>query len=102
MSLIATAIVLHFAGRSLNVLSMMGMMLGIGLLVDDAIVVLESIVREHGRGIPAKAAAITGARAVSGAVIASTVTTAVVFLRRWWGRRTRCPSGSGRSAWRSR
>ena len=80
MSLIATAIVLHFAGRSLNVLSMMGMMLGIGLLVDDAIVVLESIVREHGRGIPAKAAAITGARAVSGAVIASTVTTAVVFL----------------------
>ena len=56
MSLIATAIVLHFAGRSLNVLSMMGMMLGIGLLVDDAIVVLESIVREHGRGIPAKAA----------------------------------------------
>ncbi len=80
MSIIATAIVLYFAGRSLNVLSMMGMMLGIGLLVDDAIVVLESIVREHGRGIPARAAAITGARAVSGAVIASTVTTAVVFL----------------------
>ena len=80
MSIIATATVLHFAGRSLNVLSMMGMMLGIGLLVDDAIVVLESIVREHGRGIPAKTAAISGARAVSGAVIASTVTTAVVFL----------------------
>ncbi len=80
MSIIATAIVLYFAGRSLNVLSMMGMMLGIGLLVDDAIVVLESIVREHGRGIPAKLAAVTGARAVSGAVIASTVTTAVVFL----------------------
>lgn len=80
MSIIATAIVLYFAGRSLNVLSMMGMMLGIGLLVDDAIVVLESIVREHGRGIPAKAAAVVGAHAVSGAVIASTVTTAVVFL----------------------
>ena len=80
MSIIATAIVLYFAGRSLNVLSMMGMMLGIGLLVDDAIVVLESIVREHGRGIPARMAAISGARAVSGAVIASTVTTAVVFL----------------------
>ena len=80
MSIIATAIVLYFAGRSLNVLSMMGMMLGIGLLVDDAIVVLESVVREHGRGIPAKLAAISGAQAVSGAVIASTVTTAVVFL----------------------
>ncbi len=80
MSIIATAIVLHFGGRSLNVLSMMGMMIGIGLLVDDAIVVLESIVREHGRGLAAKAAAITGAHAVSGAVIASTVTTAVVFL----------------------
>ena len=80
MSIIATAIILYFAGRSLNVLSMMGLMLGIGLLVDDAIVVLESIVREHGRGIPAKVAAVTGAHAVSGAVIASTVTTAVVFL----------------------
>ena len=80
MSIIATGIVLYFTGRSLNVLSMMGMMLGIGLLVDDAIVVLESIVREHGRGTPARTAAVTGARAVSGAVIASTVTTAVVFL----------------------
>ncbi len=80
MSIIAAAIVLHFAGRSLNVLSMMGLMLGIGLLVDDAIVVLESIVREHGRGLAARAAAITGAGAVSGPVIASTVTTAVVFL----------------------
>ena len=80
MSIIAAAIVLYFAGRSLNVLSMMGMMLGIGLLVDDAIVVLESIVREHGRGLPARAAAVTGAGAVSGPVIASTVTTAVVFL----------------------
>ncbi len=80
MSLIATAIALHFGGRSLNVLSMMGMMIGVGLLVDDAIVVLESIVREHSRGLSAKAAGITGAHAVSGAVIASTVTTAVVFL----------------------
>ncbi len=80
MSIIATAIVLHFGGRSLNVLSMMGMMIGIGLLVDDAIVVLESIVREHARGLSAKAAAVMGAHAVSGAVIASTITTAVVFL----------------------
>ncbi len=80
MSIIATATVLYFAGKSLNVLSMMGIMLGIGLLVDDAIVVLESIVREHGRGLPAKIAAISGAQAVSGAVIASTITTAVVFL----------------------
>lgn len=80
MSIIATAIILYFAGRSLNVLSMMGMMLGVGLLVDDAIVVLESIVREHGKGLRAKAAAIVGAHAVSGPVIASTVTTAIVFL----------------------
>ena len=80
MSLIATATVLYFAGKSLNVLSMMGMMLGIGLLVDDAIVVLESVVHEHSRGLPAKVAAVVGSRAVSGAVIASTVTTAVVFL----------------------
>ncbi len=80
MSIIATASILYFAGKSLNVLSMMGMMLGIGLLVDDAIVVLESVVREHARGLPARAAAVVGSRAVAGAVIASTVTTAVVFL----------------------
>jgi len=80
MSIIATAVGLYFMGKTLNVLSMMGLMLGIGLLVDDAIVVLESIFREHNEGIEASEAAISGARRVWGAVFASTVTTAIVFL----------------------
>ncbi len=85
MSIIATAVGLFVLDKSLNVLVMMGLMLGVGLLVDDAIVVLESIFREHnsvGARAPADAsrAAITGARKVWGAVFASTVTTAIVFL----------------------
>ena len=88
MSIIATAVGLFVLDKSLNVLVMMGLMLGVGLLVDDAIVVLESIFREHssagaaGPAAPADAtrAAITGARKVWGAVFASTVTTAIVFL----------------------
>ena len=80
MSIIATAVGLYFLDKTLNVLSMMGLMLGVGLLVDDAIVVLESIFREHNQGSEAKEAAVTGARKVWGAVFASTITTAIVFL----------------------
>ena len=80
MSIIATAVVLYFMDKSLNVLSMMGLMLGVGLLVDDAIVVLESIFREHTKRTDASKAAILGTRQVVGAVVASTVTTAIVFL----------------------
>ena len=50
LSIIATAVGLFILDKSLNVLSMMGLMLGVGLLVDDAIVVLESIFREHNQG----------------------------------------------------
>jgi HAE1 family hydrophobic/amphiphilic exporter-1 len=80
MSIISTAVVLYFMDKTLNVLSMMGLMLGVGLLVDDAIVVLESIFREHTASADASKAAITGTRQVVGAVVASTVTTAIVFL----------------------
>ncbi len=80
MSIISTAVVLYFMDKSLNVLSMMGLMLGVGLLVDDAIVVLESIFREHSQTPDASQAAITGTRQVFGAVVASTITTAIVFL----------------------
>ena len=85
MSIIATAVGLFVLDKSLNVLVMMGLMLGVGLLVDDAIVVLESIFREHSNAgdadlVDASRAAITGARKVWGAVFASTVTTAIVFL----------------------
>ncbi|MEM9599172.1 MAG: efflux RND transporter permease subunit, partial [Acidobacteriota bacterium] len=79
-SVIATCGVLFFLGKTLNVLSMMGLMLGVGMLVDNAIVVLESIDRRRRvEGDPSKAAH-EGASAVSMAVVASTVTSLIVFL----------------------
>ncbi len=79
-SIIATCGVLYFMGKSLNILSMMGLMLGVGMLVDNAIVVLESIDRRHRDEPDPKRAALTGARDVSMAVISSTLTTVIVFL----------------------
>lgn len=71
---------LYFLGKSLNLLSMMGLMLGIGMLVDNAIVVLESIDRERDVEPDARKAALVGARSVTAAVTAATLTTLIVFL----------------------
>jgi HAE1 family hydrophobic/amphiphilic exporter-1 len=79
-SIVASCTILYFLGKNLNVLSMMGLMLGVGLLVDDAIVVLESIFRFHERLGDARQAAILGTGAVAMAVVAATATTAIVFL----------------------
>lgn len=61
ISIIAACICLYFLGKNLNVLSMMGLMLGVGMLVDNSIVVFESIYRRHSKGAKAKNAAIGGA-----------------------------------------
>lgn len=79
---------LYFAGLSLNILTMMGMMLAIGMLVDNAVVVSESILAERERS-PADATAIErGASSVSVAVIAGTLTTAIVFVPNIFGELT--------------
>ncbi len=79
-SIIAACGLMYFMGKTLNVLSMCGLMLGIGMLVDDAIVVLESIDRKR-RTVPdASRAALIGAHEVSMAVTCSTLTTIIVFL----------------------
>ena len=79
-SIIAACGVLFFLGKSLNILSMMGLMLGVGMLVDNAIVVLESIDRrQRGEPDPEKAA-LGGAAQVALAVTASTATSVIVFL----------------------
>jgi HAE1 family hydrophobic/amphiphilic exporter-1 len=79
-SIIATCGVMYFMGSSLNILSMMGLMLAVGMLVDNAIVVLESIDRRmREEGHRAKAA-LQGAGQVLMAVTASTATTLIVFL----------------------
>jgi HAE1 family hydrophobic/amphiphilic exporter-1 len=70
---------LFFAGKSLNVLTMMGLMLGVGMLVDNAIVVLESIFRHQSAGEESRSASIVGSREVATAVVAATLTSVIVF-----------------------
>lgn len=79
-SIIAACGMLYFLGRSLNMLSMMGLMLGIGMLVDNAIVVLESIDRRKRIDKDAASASLIGTRQVAMAVVASTITSLIVFL----------------------
>lgn len=76
---ISTCTFLYLTDRSLNVLTMMGLMLAVGMLVDNAIVVLESIFRRQEHGLAAREAAKQGTREVGMAVVASTFTSIIVF-----------------------
>lgn len=80
ISLIATFGLLYFGGLTLNQMSFGGLALGIGLIVDNAIVVLENIVRKRETGHERVESANTGTSEVSGAIIAATLTTSVIFL----------------------
>ncbi|MCA9753485.1 MAG: efflux RND transporter permease subunit, partial [Gemmatimonadetes bacterium] len=79
ISILVTGIWLYLSGGNLNVLSMMGLMLGIGMLVDNAVVVLESIHRRRHLGASPVAAALRGTKDVGRAIVASTLTTVIVF-----------------------
>ncbi len=78
-ALLCTCGFLFFAGQSLNVLTMMGLMLGVGMLVDNAIVVLESIFRHQASGEESVRASLIGSREVATAVVAATLTSVIVF-----------------------
>ena len=80
ISIVATFNLMFFNGLTLNIMTLGGLALGAGMLVDNAIVVIESIFRNQERGVPVREATITGTAEVAGAVIASTLTTIVVFL----------------------
>ncbi|MBM7616091.1 efflux RND transporter permease subunit [Alkaliphilus hydrothermalis] len=80
ISVIATFILIYFNGITLNLMTLGGLALGIGMLVDNAIVVLENIYRFRQEGFSRKEAAIKGANEVAMAVVASTLTTVAVFL----------------------
>lgn len=80
ISLITAIVCMYFSGVTLNVISLSGLALGIGMLVDNSIVVIENIYRMRKEGCPAKEAAIKGAGEVAGAILASTLTTVCVFL----------------------
>ncbi|MCA9081020.1 MAG: efflux RND transporter permease subunit [Planctomycetaceae bacterium] len=80
LSVMAAFILIYFKGYTLNMVSFGGLALGIGMLVDNSIVVLESIFRKREDGVEPVEAAIQGTDEVSGAIIASTLTTLIVFL----------------------
>jgi len=80
ISVIATFTLMYFGGFTLNLMTLGGLALGVGMLVDNAIVVLENIFRLSETGTPPREAAIDGSEEVSAAIVASTLTTLVVFL----------------------
>ncbi len=80
LSIITTFIVFYFAGYTLNLLTLGGLALGVGMLVDNAIVVIENMFRHRLEGKDCEQAAIVGASEVGMAITASTLTTVVVFL----------------------
>lgn len=80
ISIITAIVCMYFSGITLNVISLSGLALGVGMLVDNSIVVIENIYRMRGEGYSAKEAAVEGAREVAGAILASTLTTVCVFL----------------------
>lgn len=79
-SVVVTFVLMFFAGFSLNIMTLGALALGIGMLVDNSIVVIENIYRHLAMGKPRKQAASEGAKEVGGAITASTLTTVAVFL----------------------
>lgn len=73
-------VLMYFSGITLNVISMSGLAVGVGMLVDNSIVVIENIYRLRSEGVSVFRAAIAGASQVAGAITASTLTTVCVFL----------------------
>ncbi|MCI9137899.1 MAG: MMPL family transporter, partial [Lachnospiraceae bacterium] len=79
ISVIFAVVLMYFSGVTLNMISLSGLALGIGMLVDNSIVVIENIYRMRNEGLSARKAAVEGAKQVSGAITASTLTTVCVF-----------------------
>ena len=79
ISLVAAGVCMYFSGITLNVISLSGLALGVGMLVDNSIVVIENIYRMRNEGMDKREAAIEGAKEVAGAIMASTLTTVCVF-----------------------
>lgn len=79
ISVIFAIVLMYFSGISLNMISLSGLAIGVGMLVDNSIVVIENIYRLRAKGYNAIQASLNGARQVAGAIIASTLTTICVF-----------------------
>ena len=80
LSVLLALVLMYFTDLELNVMTLSGLSLGIGMLVDNSVVVMENIFRLRHRGLPAPRAAVQGAKQVRGSIIASTLTTICVFF----------------------
>ncbi|MEE1282483.1 MAG: efflux RND transporter permease subunit [Acutalibacteraceae bacterium] len=80
LSVVFAIVLMYFSGVTLNIISLSGLAVGVGMLVDNSVVVIENVYRLRSLGIPAVKAAVNGARQVAGAITASTLTTICVFL----------------------
>ena len=80
LSVLFAILAMYFSNISMNIISLSGLALGIGMLVDNAIVVVENIYRLKAQGMSAARAAVMGANQVAGAITASTLTTICVFV----------------------
>ena len=80
VSVMFAIVLMYFSNVNLNVISLSGLALGVGMLVDNSIVVIENIFRLRSLGCDIKEAAVKGAKQVGGAIVASTLTTVCVFL----------------------
>lgn len=80
ISLLFSMVLMYFSGVTLNIISLSGLALGVGMLVDNSIVVIENIYRLRNLGVSKRRAAVQGAKQVAGAITASTLTTICVFL----------------------
>jgi HAE1 family hydrophobic/amphiphilic exporter-1 len=80
LSLILSLTVIYFAGETLNILSLLGLIISVGLLVDNSVVVAENILRIHAGGASRRDACIQGSAEIALAIILATLTTIIVFL----------------------
>lgn len=80
VSVLFALVLMYFSGVTMNIISMSGLAIGIGMLVDNSIVVIENIYRLRSEGVAVKTAAVQGVREVAGAITASTLTTICVFV----------------------
>ncbi|MEG0297372.1 MAG: efflux RND transporter permease subunit [Clostridium sp.] len=80
ISVLFAIVMMYFSGVNLNIISLSGLALGVGMLVDNSIVVIENIYRLRNEGVSSAKAAVEGATQVAGAIFSSTLTTVCVFL----------------------
>lgn len=80
ISVIFAIVLMYFSGVTLNIISLSGLAVGVGMLVDNSVVVIENIYRLRNKGVSRIKAAVNGATQVAGAIMASTLTTVCVFL----------------------